>query len=316
MPRQRQHLPVHVTLRSFGWLLAALLLVPSGAFAEVGEVCSELTLNTTIRRTETPVPQTRDCYRATVPSRGLLTLDVSAPWTPDAEPQLVFLGRDSSNRRRGYRLVRETPRGVIVEVKAPGTFVVEIVSEDPRQPLSGYKLRSAFVRGGAPSAAVRKDVDEEECDILEINSPTSGASLMEFCVTAGLDGGTEPYRLGRRFTPCELGEVDDHGDTPLCATPMVLESSTAGEIGNDAGDDEDFFTFALEQRRSVEIGILGGDTSQLTLYDGDVRKMDAGTRCGDSSWVVRTLEPGRYYVRVRGVGGAYGLRVGLVGAPV
>ncbi len=381
MSRSSQILP----LCSLGCCLATLLLAPAGVPAEDVDGCTELTLNTTLRREGGQAPRTRDCYRPPGLARGILTLDVSAPDAPGTEPLLVFQGESSAQGPFGHRIVWQTPRGLIVEVEDPGSFLLEVAAEDPGEPLAGYKLRTAFVNadsaavevvtfaadppdscaeraapltpepvGGSKSWLVLADVDEEDCDVMELATATPGVvsletadlpllaalyaegecaaplaeGLLEEAVSsialpvhpatyrldvASATGNPGSYQLGVRFfAPCAQGELDDHGDTPLCATPVELGGSAAGELGNGMGDDEDFFTFVLEAQRTVEIELGEGFAGHLTLYDNAAQRLEAGC-CGEAGRIVRTLGPGRYYVRVGGVGKAYALRVGSVG---
>ena len=66
---------------------------------------------------------------------------------------------------------------------------------------------------------------------------------------------------------CREGEVDDHGDTFTCATPLHLNKEAVGEIANGWGDDEDFFRFRLREPRTVEIQSGGFADTVGELYD-------------------------------------------------
>lgn len=272
------------------WLLPAfLLLTPWSARAGVRELCTyadRLELDTTSRVDEGG----RGCYRIDVAASGVLAVEASAPGSPEAEPRLVLLGGDGSGTVR-HRILQQTPRAVVVEVEAPGTFFVLVGPEDPAMPLAGYKLRTGFA-----ARLLTKDVDENDEDGSEIKTrrkPDLGA----FALCAGLSEKLETYGVA---------EFDDHGDTPLCATPLELGGSVSGAIDNASGDDEDVFTFVVDGLLSVAIAATAG---HLTLYDGRGQRL--ASSIGDRTPVlVRVLSPGRYYLRMqdlRGFGEMYDL---------
>ncbi len=94
--------------------------------------------------------------------------------------------------------------------------------------------------------------------------------------------------------------ADDHGNTMAAATSVLLPSNTNGVIGS-AGD-EDFFKFTLATRMEV----TAKTTSSIDTY-GDLLNA-AGTTLasnGDANGrldfqIVSVLDPGTYFVRVRG----------------
>ena len=121
----------------------------------------------------------------------------------------------------------------------------------------------------------------------------------------------------RLFTPCGLGDVDDHGDTAMCATPIAVDGSDSGELANADDDDEDYFSFVLGSQQTIDIESTGGTDTYGSLYDAAGQRLDAdddgGT--GDNFLISHTLGAGRYSVRVEGAGGAegsYGIEVSAV----
>ncbi len=314
----------------FARLVTGLLLTAAvSAPAEAYDLCPEsapLALNTTLRSPGS-VGASRACYRLVIPAPGILTLNASAPGSPEAETRLDFLGADylgvpvpQGQAGGHYRLIEQRPRGVIVKVESPGTFFVAVAPEDPARPPAGYKLRSAFLGTGTATAArvvfcepllsegpggavsstpgpldastslAAKSVDEEECEVLELSSGPAHPAL-------------------RLLASCGLGEVDDHGDTALCATPLtvllphdpsrgVVAGSATGTIGNAADDDEDFFSFELDRQRTLTIEVLEAAAGHVTLYDDQGLRLGAGGAGAPATHLVRTLPPGRYYLRV------------------
>ncbi|MCP3964587.1 MAG: hypothetical protein GY719_42705 [bacterium] len=307
--------------RTFACILTGLLLLAAGnAPAEARSLCSasdELALNTT-HRSPWGAGASRDCYRLSIPAPGILTLDVSAPSSPEAEPRLDFLGESAPEGQGAgrYRLLEQRPRGVIVEVEAPGTFFLTVASEDPEQPLAGYKLRNAFVGEdiATPAGIVF-------CDPVLPESPggedsftprrfDEGTALLTKAVDDDEDDEVWELSLGpdhpalRRLVSCGLGEVDDHGDTALCATLLAVDGSAAGTLGNAVGDDEDFFTFDLDRQRTVEIKVLEAAAGHVSLYNIQGLRLGASSASAPAARLVRTLPPGRYYLRVQSLWGS------------
>lgn len=267
----------------FAVLTGILLQAPSPVHAKPRGVCPDaeaLTVNTTFRRPGT-APGARGCYRVTLASPGILALDVSDLGRRETEPRLAFLGTDPLDgpRSGAFRVVQQTPRETIVQVEAPGSFLLSVASEDPTRPLDGYKLRNTFVSedtlsGNQPVCPPTKDVEKKDCDPIELSALELGIRLLALCDAAW---------------------EDDHGDTPLCATPLRPGESVSGRIDRGEGDDEDFFTFALDELRTVEVAVLGEAAAyQVTLYGGDGLRLDVT----ETARLVKTLPPGRYHLRL------------------
>ena len=141
-----------------------------------------------------------------------------------------------------------------------------------------------------------------------------------------LDFSPVHYTLSvKHFAMCDRGEQDDHGDTPLCATPLHPASGVSGTIDNAFGDDEDYFTFTLAAQETVRIEIREGGEAYGLLYDAKGHRLLAGNACQgmdgqgiDTRRLVKTLGPGRYYVRVAGSGNSsqpYGVSFAVLTTP-
>ncbi len=103
--------------------------------------------------------------------------------------------------------------------------------------------------------------------------------------------------------------ADDHPDRPLCATALSWTDDETGVV--DTGDDEDHFTFILAGQETVAVDLAGGDGVRGVLYDEDGQRLETW----GAGRLVRTLGPGRFYVRVAGVdgwAGEYGVWVGTM----
>jgi len=109
-------------------------------------------------------------------------------------------------------------------------------------------------------------------------------------------------------TPPE--EADDHADSTACATAFDLAAGRrlAGEIGNRWHDDSDLFRFVLDAPATIDVTTRGHTDTFGVLHDRSGQRLTANDDGGEGRnfRIVRTLLPGRYFVRVEGAGGAEG----------
>ncbi len=255
-----------------------------------------------------------EVFELQVPSAGIVSLDVAARRTA-AEPRVLFLGRGCAAavaEDAGFFYLQRSASTLVLGIQAPGTYRFRVAAQDRFAALGEYKVRAAF------AAAAMRDEDPSE-DELE---PFGGRS---FCPGQRDEDPSEdelePFG-GRSYDlsagVCELrsalvqlcrsGEVDDHGESPACATGLTAGQPVAGELGNSWGDDDDVFVFALDDQRTVRIETAGGSDTFGGLYDRFGQRLgqddDSGTDGGFR--LVKTLSPGTYFVRVEG-SGAYSL---------
>ena len=118
---------------------------------------------------------------------------------------------------------------------------------------------------------------------------------------------------------CRRGELDDHADAFRCATQLALgravqRTGVAGEIGNGWGDDADVFSFTLDRLQTVTIETAGTVATLDGLYDRYGQRLAASGHDarGASARLVKTLPPGRYFIRIAGAhraDGTYDLAV-------
>jgi Bacterial pre-peptidase C-terminal domain len=131
-------------------------------------------------------------------------------------------------------------------------------------------------------------------------------------------GATGTYAVTASFTDvCHLGDVDDHGDSFLCATSVNVEDTASGEISPaSTASDYDMFTFELTSAATVAVESTGSTDVAGELYDADGVLLESDDNGGTSPnfMIIRSLEAGRYYVQIEGVedDGAFGLSVSLV----
>ena len=233
-------------------------------------------------------------------SPGLLTLDVSAPGTSPAEPMLGLLGPPCEAKGAAGRVsvIERSAASLALKVLTPGVYAFRVGAQDPRLRLAETKLRTAFVEGFVDKSG---DPNEDEPDpepLVSGGGEKSGDPNEDEPDPEPLAG--PPSKVLAEL--CLAVEVDDHGDTAACATPVEISRAVTGEIANDWGDDEDYFLFVLTALSTVEIETTGASDTAGGLYDrfGHRLAMDDDGGDGDNFRIVKTLSAGRYYVRIEG----------------
>jgi hypothetical protein len=133
-------------------------------------------------------------------------------------------------------------------------------------------------------------------------------------VTPGI--GEDNFEVEATFIDvCHLGDPDDYGDSLLCATPLVIDGDSAsGEITSFSTTDIDRFSFALGSGAEVVIESTGSTDVEATLYeeDGDIVASDDDSGASNNFLINQSLAAGKYYVRVKGANGSYGISVSTV----
>lgn len=156
----------------------------------------------------------------------------------------------------------------------------------------------------------------------------SGARSLHAVVKAGNhcievappNGASGNFTVQVTFTDvCHLGDLDDHGDSFLCATALTVGgSSVSGQITSSGGtDDSDVFSFTLGSSAMVAIASSGSTDVQATLYsaDGTIIATDDNGGSSPNFEITESLAAGSYYVRIEGSGsatGSYGVTVAEV----
>ncbi len=270
-------------------------------------------------------------FQIEVPFPGMLTLDVAVQGFAPAEAQLGYLGwacGGPAAEEDAFRVIRQSATSLVVAVRVPGSYLVGVAAQDPLLPLGEFKLRTGFLSETIDGDLKDEDEGEDEPD------PNPQPFYSDPCqgFAAGIvlkdedEGEDEPdpnpqpsavYDLPHLTPPalrfeldgaCRLGEIDDHGDTFTCATPVCLNQGVGGEIWNGWGDDHDLFMFFLSKQQTVAVETTGSSDTFGGLYDRYGHRLgraDGGGRA-DNFRIVKTLSPGTYFVRVEGRDGAEG----------
>jgi hypothetical protein len=280
-----QHFRLHRSVPVAAALILAFGLIspPVSAAAPETPAPEELLLNTTARHAAmepTPGAVAAVRFRVEVPEAGLLALDLTIPESVQPEPALRLLTGGALRR------LAQTPTSLLVEAREARTLLVEVVALEPYQSLPAFKLRSAFKAGSAAVGGliIANEVDPWDDDL--------GGKKPPGVVVIG-DG------------LCAPEEQDDHGDVPLCATPIGTSQSVSGVLHNGEGDDEDVFEVRLPGTAVLTVEAVADTSVQLVLRNSDglavaeLRSEGAGTPLR----LARALAAGRYLLEVESLNG-------------
>jgi hypothetical protein len=267
-------------------LACASLSQPTAAGAQQGQTAQELPLNAPFRYSGfQPGPEsiTAARFRLEIPEPGLLALDLTGLGDPRSEPLLRPLAPAAAVAGSDPALIlHRTPTSILVALREAGAFSVEVAAVDLDQSLPAFKLWPSFLPlSSLPGDPFINAVDPWD-DEIDPKPPGQG-------------GGVAPRDL-----LCSLGEHDDHGDTPLCATPLPTGSFLTGELLNDAGDDEDIFSFRLQDPTAISLEVVSSLAVRTALRDRNGMALAIAESEGEPLRLARVLAAGRYFLEVEG----------------
>lgn len=171
---------------------------------------------------------------------------------------------------------------------------------------AGFTVR-AFTQGDTDTYGALYDGDG-----IRIAADNSSGGGLNFHLVRDLDPGTHYVSVGGWTTGSyavivEETGADDHGDSIAAATPASIGDTVPGAL---TPGDEDYFEFPVPTD-GFRLGVFTQGTTDAvgTLYDGNGTRLadDDDSGEGDNFHVIRTLDAGRYYVRVAG---GYGREAG------
>lgn len=173
----------------------------------------------------------------------------------------------------------------------------------------GPGLQSALYTGGGSGPSV--------LDSAQVGTGLPGLQVIvaagDHCIEVTPGVGEDEFEIQAAFTDiCHLGEVDDHGDSLLCATAMTLDGdSVSGQISSFSTTDIDRFKLYLDEATDVVIASTGSTDVEATLYeeDGTLVTSDDDSGTGDNFQIAESLSAGWYYIRVKGTNGSYSVSV-------
>lgn len=174
---------------------------------------------------------------------------------------------------------------------------------------SGVKSQSSLYSAAASGTHPRIDAIKLGSGVRSLQAVVRAGN---HCIQVAPPGGsTGNFTVSVTFTDvCHLGDLDDHGDSFLCASSLTVGGSSAsGQITySSTTADGDMFSFDLSSSATVTIASTDSTDVTATLYDADGDILDSDDNGGSSPnfQIVESLAAGRYYVRVEGAGTATG----------
>ena len=267
-----------------------------------------------------------ECFETWFEAPGIFAIEAIASAGATWEPRLELPATGVE------RLASGVSAGILFVPSAGGqTFCVR--AQDPRHSPGAYKIVTAFVEmpGSGPASPEPRPgtrsivepcpenpaVGEDPCELESVPEPI-----------AGIEDPCEPLPPTTAEDPCEREPVpepararlgttardlcarrDDHAELALCATALRFAEERAGRLEAPWGDDVDTFTFTLSEVRTVEFSSTGDIDTFATLFDAGGHRLatDDDSGEGENFRLVKTLAPGRYWLRVAGTGGAEGV---------
>lgn len=238
----------------------------------------------------------------TVPSAGILSVDVSVPGAAVVEPKIEFEGRGCGSGKADAEpvILDRSATHFMLLAEHAGSYFFGVGSQDRLRSLGDFKVRTGFVPRARTGPTFDKEGEDEEEIEVEIDPLIRPGGAVSRSLHTML------HRL------CSSGEVDDHGDSFSCATFMSPGSGAVGEIRNGWGDDDDVFQLVLGGSHGADFWTVvleaAGDIETFgILYDRSGQRLENSGSGNDEGFrMVRTLPSGVYYVRVRGRHGAEG----------
>lgn len=227
-----------------------------------------------------------------VPAAGVLLVEVSAPVGADVETRLALFGDDCRPvARDDFRVVTRWISGLVARVAAPGTYRFAVAAQDPGAPLAEVAFTTRFIDTSTVCGHVLLKTHAD---------PEPDPDTLSFCLAkthADPEPDPDTLRPGNGLLCPHLGD-EIHDDVFACATAAVPGEPVTGKLG---WEDVDVFTFTVATQRTVEVVAVGDASLHGALYDGSGHRL-AVDGDGEGLHLVRTLAPGRYYVRIGGMG--------------
>ena len=238
------------------------------------------------------------CFELSQDRAGILVLElVTSTAAPAAGLHLLAAGSET------FRRLHQGVASLMLDGPATSHRVC-VEAEDPRQPLSPFRLQSRFVATACAPHSEKSETDGElEIDpdpfVAEPLFPSAECRLAKSETDGELEIDPDPLwsdplesdplgsdpqspALGAeshdlpgviaqlapwRAALCGQGEMDDHSDGFLCATTLSWGEEIRGEIGNGWGDDSDVFRFHLSTLTTVELAARGEVELAGEVYD-------------------------------------------------
>lgn len=259
------------------------------------------------------------CFAVETPTAGLTLVEVSTPGTVDSTLLLGPAERatpPADGSKGGAASARWSPAGPMTWPigwlaswsGGPTSHPLRLVSLDPGRALEPSKVTVMHLDWRDAASTLVSRVEEapgENEDELEIE-PKRGDVAGRYTGPMRPRPALGALRALLRAT-CDGTLEDDHADTFACATRLDTGRSIEGEIRNGWGDDEDVFTFTLEQSHGLRIEVAGAVELDIQLYDSSGHRLALEPGVGEppaERYVL--LAAGSYSLRLAGTHGREG----------
>lgn len=212
-------------------------------------------------------------------------------------------------------------RLLAVDVSGSGYDVHELTGLEFAVNLERLDLRGNRIVDLGPLSDLRRlsRIELDDNDVIDLSPLSANESLavgdQVFLAGNPLSAGSISESIPQlESRGAFVGFRDDHGNTNSAATPLILGEPSAGGIGSSF--DTDYFRFEIATATDIAIFTTGANTrGDLQTGRGLSLASDSSSGALDNFLIRRDLQPGNYYVRVRGARGPYTLHV-VEGAPV
>jgi hypothetical protein len=238
----------------------------------------------------------------------LVFASIGASWAQDCQTELGsstgYVTLASGDTTSKEKKIDEWSGDVIkLRTNKPGVLVVEAV---------GTGAQNALYAGSSSGPHPLLDSSRLGTGLRELQAIVrAGDHCIQVVPPAGATG---DYRVEASFVDiCHLGDLDDHGDSFLCATPISVSGTKSGEITSTlTTTDHDMFSLVVSTTASYSIESSGSTDVSASLLDSEGGLLDADDNSGTTSpnfKIVETLSAGQYYIQVKGANGSYSFSV-------
>ena len=257
-----------------------------------------------------------------VATTGALAESASATEVHVADVNLRAAIEQALGVQPGFAIRRsDMERLRVVDVSASAYDVHELTGLESAVNLERLDLRGNRVVDLGPLAGLSRlnRIELDENNVTDISPLAANESF-------GV--GDQVFLSGNPLSPASIGDLipqlesrgafvgfrDDHGDTISAATTLALGETMNGGIGSSF--DSDYFRFEVSTVADVAVFTTGANTrGVLQTGTGLSLASDSSSGAVDNFLIRQHLQPGYYYVRVRGARGPYMLHV-VEGMPV
>ena len=238
----------------------------------------------------------------------LVSTTTGVSWAQDCQTELGsstgYTALTSGSTATKEKQIDEWSGDVIkIRTDKPGVLVVDAV---------GTGAQNALYTGAASGTHPLVDSSRLGTGLRELQTVIrAGDHCIQVAPPAGATGN---YRVDAYFVDvCHLGDIDDHGDSFLCATSISVGGSKSGEItSTSTTTDHDMFSLVVSSAATFSIESSGTTDVSASLLDSEGELIDSddnGSSTSPNFKIVEALAAGQYYIQVKGANGSYSFGV-------